>query len=268
MNKSIHLLGILLGSSSLLFLSACKKETTDINTDVACKITVLLKGTGNNELGILEYDDQHRLIRVKQPYYTVRFSGSDDTTLYHTTYTYETNRILVKQFTFSKKTFQRNELSSLRDTLLLDTLGRVNKNKDYKFSYTNEGYLSRIDRLNEDRQSLFTYESGNLIKQTEMEHGEINFEKNFTYYTDKEDKYLINGLGKVYCSDAHILTAMGSFYGKASKNLIKTQQFTGSLIIDTADYQFDNAKRPIGLVIGQTGDMQRAYTFGYDSSCY
>lgn len=269
MNTSIRLLSILLSCSSLLFLSACKKETTAFDsTGPACKITVLRTDNGHDDLTVLEYDGQQRISRIKPPIYSLSINNPKDTTFYYSNYRYETNQIIVKQSQFSTETQQETESSNPADTLLLDALGRVSKNKKYQYSYTSDGYLSSMKLLNANRETIFTYASGNLIKATELNNGNPSRSTTFTYYTDSEDKYRCNGLGLDAGSIAHVLSAYGSFYGKASKNLIKTKMQEGESTIDSLNYEFDTMKRPIRMVVHRADFIQRAYTFGFDDSCY
>lgn len=273
MNKSIRLLGILLGSSSLLFLSACKKETTVFDsTGPACKITVLRTVDGYSEINTIEYDSKHRVTRVQQPGYTLSIDSSGvlggDTTFYFTHYTYEMKRIITKQWKLSTKTQQETETSNPADTLLLDSENRVIRTKNYEIRYTNEGYIGMIISLDTSYALSFSYQNGEMIKQTELINGQVNSQIHYTYYTDKEDKYIINGLTNDYRSLAHSLTALGAIYGKPSKHLIKTRQYNSESPIASMNYQFNTSQKPISVTIEKPPFTQIVYHFSYDSSCY
>lgn len=164
------------------------------------------------------YDSQGRLVRID---YHVNNSDNLDI------FTYEANRILISSGTYNPVVVE----------LYLDEKGRVVKSSsdvsgyEATYSYNKEGYLIEVHELNwpYSKRTTFSYLAGNLHTVTErasvngepervvrthvLEYTEERADYNNTFFTPLNS----------FIFTRHVL---GTYFGKASKNLIRKQTAT------------------------------------------
>ncbi|WP_214228010.1 DUF4595 domain-containing protein [Pedobacter sp. B4-66] len=135
----------------------------------------------------------------------------------------------------------------------LDKQGRIVKASDNsEFRYNNEGYLvvykSPVTNNGEQvglANNTFTYENGNLVK-IHVQNGTVDGSKiTFTYY-DKPVQELMgynSPLMMVIGLRNERMLIQAGFFGKTSRNLMKTYRYDDEYPRDDVKYEYDSKGR-------------------------
>ncbi len=140
-------------------------------------------------------------------------------------FTYSPDFALTYQYpgtNYELKNTSRNQLGRVAKAELWMNAVLTDKNE---YTYNQEGYL--IKKKEEKVLSGVTYiteynyENGNLIASKSFKDGAITYSHEFSYYTDKLNKFNLD----IYDQFEHKYMA-GAFFGRLNRNLLKSWSFT------------------------------------------
>ncbi len=216
-------LSVLMISMSAILLS-CKKE----NLPKGESISLIKSTTRNSEVVNYTYDNEGRCVQVD---YNNGFVQK---------FEYQPGLVISKEFTNGVLTNEyHNELNSDGNVIFRNSVN----NPDYQVSYNydNNQYVKFGNSKNTQIEYDYYYywSNGNIDSVSRFKkNGEWLYSTHYTYYTDK-----MNSISSI---------AMGQkFYGKQSKNLIKTQvtlNENGIIESHQISYEFDAKGRVIKMI--------------------
>lgn len=220
-----------------MIIISCSKDKSGAIPENKCdyiKQMVLYNYLGNpSDWTSITYDNEGRVA-------TVSGGGSDLCTYKYTKTTIEAHS---------------TDINGKKETKIynLDNQGRITKASDKsEFRYNNEGYLivykSPVTNNGEHvglSNNTLTYDNGNLVK-IQGENGTVNGSKiTFTYY-DKPVQELMGYnsplLNVIGLRNEFILIQAG-FFGKTSRNLMKTYRYDDEYPRDDIKYEYDSKGR-------------------------
>jgi len=184
--------------------SSCERSPPLVNQTHGCRVNVF-EAVGT-ESYFFTYDDQGRVAR--------RNYNSKESSRY-TTFTYESDRIVVADFMYGQITYY------------LDSKGRIVKQGDFTFKYNNEGYLIECAEIRKDLKYIesYSYENGNLIAITgfrQISGSSSNSSVSLSY--NNESSQDVSAIAHSYPGYFSFLGPFKGellpFFGKLSKNLI------------------------------------------------
>lgn len=161
-------------------------------------------------------------------------------------------------FKYSKTTIEQNityfqGASKKKLTLYLDNKGRITKTSEfnYDYKYNSEGYLISFNdpfiymgELIRYTTYYFTYEKGNLIRISSTDNNSFHGTTNFSYFDAAAKSCMgynspLALLGMVNIFWDHQILVEKGFFGKNSKNLLKSVNFSRGNREWPQEYQFD-----------------------------
>ena len=241
--------------SVIVFLVSCSKDTTvNQQQDDPCKRIIEVQdyhpydNPTYQTTALLTYDDQGRVKSVKGELQN------------ESTYTYYSDRIELKG-----KDIYGTDISQV---YYLDNMGRITRTKayDYDFTYDANGYLisykqpyGNNDQILGFNEYQLRYENGNLI-EVSTDDPNVSRKTVTLEYSVEENQDLIGYNSPLYLSEIiqdrnTFFLIKGGFFGKTSKNLLKSLDFHNGFPAGEIRYIYDDK--------GRITEMENGYRFNY-----
>lgn len=242
----------LLGVLFLFIFLGCGKNSESPSPESTC-LPSSINRLGNNLVFLYYYDNQGRVTKVRTSNYTFIVE-------------YDNNGFFDYQEGYEQG----------RANITLDAQGRITRflrgqnGTDAKFSYNNEGYLSKSSfysiHRNETFSDEYSYTDGNLTSIVVTDNKGVKVTSNIEYESKKNSQriaeYIFNARIVEETSVSRFM--LGPMMGKQINNLPK--RITGKQITDFA-YEFDSQGRVIKLTASDatTTNKKETYVFTYEN---
>lgn len=240
-NKRLILLFI--STIFLITINSCSKDKNNRGPEIKCDyVKEILEDNGPNSTSPvkeLTYDKVGRIIRVK---------GRDQ----------DDNIFRYTKTTIEQDITRMNGPNKKKLTSYLDNKGRITGTSDFnnEYKYNSDGYLVSFkepimytNEVSSFTTYTLTYEKGNLVRISTTDNDSIKGDISFTYFDSPAQNSVgyNSALSLLYLISPwdHQFLIEGGFYGKPSKNLLKSINYKKGDRQWPQEYEFDAKGRII-----------------------